>query len=244
MLIKNRELTSSERTLKRQDVAGNESTASFIASQAPAVVENRYIQKDAPELELDTEQDREKELAALKAEVKRQAIEEARVEIDNEIAKVRKEYELFQAEHSAKVNDSIKKLENALVAAREYETSLLESSEASIVKIVMECVYKLTRERDTYKGIVERTVSQVIYENQSDEKLKIRCSELDKNIAELVGTQDSSLCQIIVDPNLNAGDFFVESGYSTNDMSVMTQLDQLREALVSTLRRRENDREI
>ncbi|VUD61746.1 hypothetical protein TDB9533_02883 [Thalassocella blandensis] len=175
------------------------------------------------------------QLAELKEETKQQAIDEAQSYLQQEIEKAKSEAESSIQACQADVESVIARLNAAIDSVKECELSLIENNQSSIIKLVAECVYKLTLDREVFKGIVERTVSQVILENQGKDALKIHCSEQDQTLLQSLTGLDTEKCYITVDHLLKPGDFFVESGYTTTDLSIVSQLDQVREALLSTL---------
>lgn len=240
MLIKNSGIAKTERKLIR-------TSPSYAAADALGEGVSPSMQAKEPEQkEVDLHDVFKVELAELKAQVKQEALNEAQADIE---ARVKAEVESKQSQLEAEFAkakeslDGISALLNTTVEElRDAKTTAVIELEAQIVHLSLECVYKLTGERTFFKSVVERSVKESIAAAEANTTIKIRYSEQDVDIAEGIKGSLPDHCTMVLDNGLASGACLVEAGYSTTDMGVFTQLDQLRDALIETYQdRRSHD---
>jgi len=113
--------------------------------------------------------------------------------------------------------------------------------EASMIRLSLACLYKLTGETKCYQHIIEHTINTSIADENTQAQVKIRLAREDLGIVAQLSKETKEQCQFIEDRQLQPGSCFIESGFSTLDMSVLAQVDQIRDALVETLQKRFTD---
>ena len=179
------------------------------------------------------------ELEQLKEEVRVETIDKLQQEADDYIEESLKKE---KAELKADFEKDIEKLQSAVASIesikQQYEDelqSVITQIESHAVKISLECLYKLAGDKDIYQAIIEKTIQDVFEQNAINTQVKIKISEQDAEVINTISETDLKSCRIVKDKLASPGTCIIESGLSRTDLCVLTQVDQIRDAVLNTL---------
>lgn len=177
------------------------------------------------------------EITALKKQAFDQAYADAKEQIQQELAQ---QYEQLAEELKEKFDKKnreadvlINRLSSLIQAAVDRRKNLVASQEAMAVYLALQVVYKLLESKEVYQAAIVKLIKDQLAEFVVKDAIRVRISPKDTEIEHLLPSEVSAHLKLITDPALPPGACEIEDGFSLIDVGVVTQLDQVREALVN-----------
>ncbi len=212
---------------------GSGAYAPKIENQQPAVSRSELKQMFA------------EEIAEIYAEAKREGLEqagrEANLLIEEEknkaLIKLNEDYEkkLKTLEDETKslqtTSESLHSLMNSLLAESVENKQMLESH---VLVLTLECLYKLLGRTDLYEAAIKDVLRASMQNIEDILPTKIRLSQHDHNLFVADAEWKDLVKHMHVDNELLPGQCKIESGASVTDISIIEQLDKLRQILINT----------
>lgn len=196
--------------------------------------------------------ERKRELASVFAEeiaqIKKEARDEAKLEekcrLEAQLQKaIQAEKTTLREDYTAKVGSverTSELLSKAIESVDQDRKDMLADMESFAVTLTIECLYKLCGESAIYQSVVKTVIADVVKRLDDTKKTTIKVSEQELKLFQNLPENVSELVNFVSEPELKPGDCFIQSGFSTMDMSLSTQLDQIKNTLVKTLMEKEN----
>lgn len=131
-----------------------------------------------------------------------------------------------------------KKVSDFLHRLKDYEQSLYEEIQSSILDLSMDVAEKivnkeLKKDDKVYVGIIKKAVSS--FKDSERFKLRVSQSEYDKYFLDgvdwLKDETGQTLIEVICDPNMKEGDCVVESGQTIINAGIPLQLNKIKRQL-------------
>lgn len=185
----------------------------------------------------DIEHQRQRAIEAGYAEGLRKAQEE----LNSQKETLQKQYDVLKED----MKEGVKIQEEILLEITQklqiHHKELARIFESSLLQLTLECIYKLSGERDIFKKIIEESINRYLEQEKLDDKIYIRLPEIMEPELSFLKDQLEGQCTIMFEPSLDAGQCLVTSGYSTHDIGPSTQLEQIREKLIFTFNKSQNN---
>ncbi|MGQ9454280.1 MAG: FliH/SctL family protein [Armatimonadota bacterium] len=144
------------------------------------------------------------------------------------------------AEDSAELLQEIQRVLQDVIATRD---AILEDLEPVLLKLIVECVEKITRhEIKTDSRVVERTIKACLRRVRSSGEIWVRVNPVDVDRVkairdELLAVADTARELVIsADRRVDVGGCIVESPSGNFDARISTQLKRVRESLMEAFR--------
>lgn len=170
-----------------------------------------------------------------------EGLRKAQEELNQQKAELQKQYDLLKED----MNEGVKIQEEILLEITQklqmYHKELAREFESSLLQLTIECLYKLSGERDIFKKIIEESITRYLEQNKLEDKIYIRLPEIMEPELRFLKNQLEGQCIIMFEPSLDAGQCLVTSGYSTHDIGPSTQLEQIREKFIFTFNKSQNN---
>ncbi len=179
------------------------------------------------------------ELAQIKQQAREGAALEEKMRLEAQLKKdVAVEKERLQQSYEEKMSKADKALSLLTETASSIDADrkkMLAEVEDFAMTLTLECLYKLCGEKSVHQSAVKKVVDDALKRLDEDKKATVRVSEKEFLLFEALPEGAKEFITISPDPELKAGDCIIESGFSTMDMSLTIQLDQIKNTLVKTL---------
>lgn len=163
-------------------------------------------------------------------DLKREALTTAEAELERQKKKLQNELSLKE-----------KRLERELEAVQAVFNRFEEQCQTfepeldhAVVELTLECLYQLAGHKETYRTLIEDIVRNAITKIGVDRHPVVRLSRAD---FDLIGTKIQAIegCDCQHDDSLTVSEVQVDCRYTRYDANLVSQLDALRDALISSL---------
>ena len=166
------------------------------------------------------------------------AREAGKKELNDKIVELEEFYKEEQEKVEKQLASSVDTLKNVIESIEKEKAVLVDSVESNVILLVLQCLYKLAGENDVYKKVVENTVAREVKQHFDQPFIKVQLPNKDKEALAFIETVNPETCRVTFDSNLGSGECLIEAGHSVTESGMLSQLEQLKEQLIRTLRER------
>jgi flagellar biosynthesis/type III secretory pathway protein FliH len=175
----------------------------------------------------------EKELAQLKQKAMDDGYNDGKKAAQDELKKLSQQLQQKQNAIESSFKELNKTYERDLLTAitelKKHQDALEGVFETRLLTLALTCIYKLAGNKDIYKCIVEESVKRCLKQGTYTDKIYLRLPESSSEHLSFLTESLKENCVVVFESGLESGRCFVSSAYSTEDLSVQTQLEQLKE---------------
>ncbi len=193
------------------------------------------VQTSTPESKKPAQETLQKELALLKQKAEEEGYSQGRKAAQDELKKLSQQLQQKQDAIEATSKELGKTYERDFLAAilelKKHQGALESIFEERLLALTLTCIHKLTGNKDIYRGIVEESVKRCLKQEIHTDKIYIRLPGASSEYLGFLAESLKESCVVTFEPGLEPGRCFVSSAYTTEDLSVQTQLEQLKEQL-------------
>lgn len=179
--------------------------------------------------------------AALKEAADRgyaEGLQRAQKEINKKVSELENKQQLLEEETQSALKSSKTQFTAAIEAINAHGVELEKLFESRLVSLTLECLYKLAGRKEIYKEVVEEAIKRHLTQAPLDGNLYVRLPQSHAVHFESLATALEGRCVFIFDSKLKPGDCFIENGFTTEDSSLTTLLNQIKDSLSTTLETR------